>query len=119
MPTREELLALADRVEREGPNFALEIEIECKVFGYTRAGSQGMVFTGLGQPRPPRPFTVNRDQAAALADPTWIVHRIWQRIEPGNPWSVRFSDPPVGGNANTEAAARCAAALRGLAVTLP
>lgn len=64
MTRRAALLALAERVERDGPGYVLECDIA----------------EGIGRERTQaRAYTVNAEDAMALCDRTWSVfpERIW------------------------------------------
>lgn len=100
--TRADLLALADRVEREEPSEWLDGDIRTAV-GY----APGQAWEA---------YTASLDAAASLVPEGWVVYDIMQSIN--EPWYVSLwsKDPSViglvEGNAPDEPRARTAAALR-------
>ena len=141
MPTRAELLALADRVEREAPSRELDAEIgaACQIIAgfdisHYIVPIKFRVDTSLGRTgcveayremqdgswpvysRPSPNYTTSIDAAASLQPVGWrvgtVAHWPEQKV-----WHVALSrrTRTVSGDAPTEPQARTAAALRAMA----
>lgn len=116
------LLELAERVERDGPNYATECDIEKAVFGASDGLYHGTVRIGMGGPRPPRKFTTAVDAALLLLpdgdDVFWRVGHDGEGPDPSlfraDVLLCRLASPTDGfvERARTPALALCAAALR-------